>query len=325
MSVDAQLVPTVMLSNGDRMPCVGLGTFGSDKYRPAEVATAVLEAVEVGYRHFDCASIYGNEAEIGKSFSQILRQGLDRKQLWITSKVWNDCHDQVEASCERSLRDLGLDYLDLFLVHWPFPNSHAPGVDVSSRDPHAVPFELDRYLKTWNQMERLVDRGLVRHIGTSNMTISKLEGLLSSATIKPAANEMEIHPHFQQKELFYWVREHGIVPIGYCPIGSPSRPERDRTEEDTVDIEDPAIVSAAQRLGVHPAVVCVMWQVQRGSVPIPFSVKRSQFEQTLQAVVSSKLTEQEMLEIEASDRGCRLIKGQVFLWEGAKDWTDLWQ
>lgn len=232
MSVDAQLVPTVMLSNGDRMPCVGLGTFGSDKYRPAEVATAVLEAVEVGYRHFDCASIYGNEAEIGKSFSQILRQGLDRKQLWITSKVWNDCHDQVEASCERSLRDLGLDYLDLFLVHWPFPNSHAPGVDVSSRDPHAVPFELDRYLKTWNQMERLVDRGLVRHIGTSNMTISKLEGLLSSATIKPAANEMEIHPHFQQKEALLlgsraWHRADWLLPDRFSKSPG-TRPNRRR-------------------------------------------------------------------------------------------------
>ena len=112
-------------------------------------------------------------------------------------------------------------------------------------------------MKTWRQMEKLVDRGLVRHIGTSNMTIPKLELLLRDAEIPPAANEMELHPHFQQPELLRYVVDHGIVPIGYCPLGSPGRPERDRTPEDTVDIEDPVIVAIAERLGVHPAVVCI--------------------------------------------------------------------
>jgi diketogulonate reductase-like aldo/keto reductase len=307
------------------MPAIGLGTFGSDKYGPAEVAAAVREAASVGYRHFDCASVYRNEAEVGQALQNVVSDGVDRESLWITSKVWNDRHHEVEQSCEQSLADLQLEYLDLYLVHWPFPNSHGPGVSVDSRDPHAVPFIHEQFMETWRQMERLQKRGLVRHIGTSNMTVSKLTGVLRDASMPPAANEMEIHPHFQQPELFDFCVQNQILPIGYCPIGSPSRPERDRTPEDTVDTEDPVITAAASRLGVHPAVVCVLWQIQRGSVPIPFSVKRSQFESMLRAVETMRLTDEEMAQISGIDRHCRLIKGQVFLWESARGWEDLWE
>ena len=132
-------------------------------------------------------------------------------------------------------------------------------------------------MKTWRQLEQLVDRGLMRHIGASNMTIPKFELLLPDAAIKPAANEMELHPHFQQPELFQYMVDHGIVPIGYCPLGSPGRPERDRTPDDTVDMEDPVIVAIARRLGVHPAVVCLKWAVQHGQVPIPLSANRRNY------------------------------------------------
>lgn len=169
-----------------------------------------------------------------------------------------------------------------------------------------------------------MEAGLVKHIGTSNMTIPKLELLLRDAKIKPAANEMELHPHFQQPELFRYCIDHGIVPIGYCPVGSPNRPERDKTENDTVDIEDPVIVKIARRLNVHPAVVCIKWAVQRGQVPIPFSIHRKNYLSNLQCSVVDPLTEEEMKEVETVDKNCRLIKGQVFLWKGAKDWEDLW-
>jgi diketogulonate reductase-like aldo/keto reductase len=212
----------------------------------------------------------------------------------------------------------------LYLVHWPFPNFHAKGVDASARDPHARSYIHDDYLKTWRQMEQLVDMGLVRHIGTSNMTIPKLELLMRDAAVKPAANEMELHPHFQQPELFQYVVDHGILPIGYSPIGSPSRPERDRTPDDTVDVDDPVIVRIAQRLGVHPAVVCVKWAVQHGHIPIPFSVKRPQYLATLQAVVSDPLTDEEMQAIAGIDKNNRLIKGHVFLWKDGQTWEDLW-
>ena len=303
---------------------VGLGTFGSDNYTPAQVAEAVIGAAEVGYRHFDCASVYGNEDVVGSSLQTILQRGIPREELWITSKVWNDRHDDVLASCRQSLADLQLDYLDLYLVHWPFPNSHGKGVDVHSRDPHAKSYIHADFLRTWRQMEELVRLGLVRHIGTSNMTVPKLKLLLEDVQIQPAANEMELHPHFQQPELFEFVLAHGIVPIGYSPLGSPSRPARDRTPGDTVDIEDPVILQIANRLGLHPATVCIKWAVQRGQVPIPFSVKRPQYLSTLQAVVGVPLTEEDMAQISNIDRNNRLIKGQVFLWKEDQAWEDLW-
>jgi diketogulonate reductase-like aldo/keto reductase len=177
-------------------------------------------------------------------------------------------------------------------------------------------------MKTWRKMEALVDMRLVRHIGTSNMTIPKLKLLLRDARIKPAVNEMELHPHFQQRELFEFVLGNGIQPVGYCPVGSPGRPERDRTPEDTSPVEDPVIVRIAKRHGVHPAVVCIKWAVQRGQTPIPFSVHH--YRANLEGVVEDPLTDDEMRSIAAIDRNCRLIKGQVFLWKDGQSWEDLW-
>ncbi len=308
------------------MPAIGLGTFGSDRVGADEIAEAVKGAAAVGYRHFDCASVYGNEHLIGVALQEIMKGAIKREELWITSKVWNDMHGEgdVIASCRKSLADLQLGYLDMYLVHWPFPNYHPPHCDVSSRSPNAKPYIHENFIKTWRQMEKLVDLGLARHIGTSNMTIPKLKLLLRDARIKPAVNEMELHPHFQQPELFEFVRSQGIEPIGYCPVGSPARPERDRTPEDTVDIEDPVIVEIAQRRGVHPAVVCVKWAVQRGQTPIPFSTQREHYLSNLQGVVIDPLRDEEMKEIGGIDRNCRLIKGQVFLWKEGQSWEDLW-
>jgi alcohol dehydrogenase (NADP+) len=324
--VDPRQVPHRTLYTGAKLPAIGLGTFGSDRFSGEQIAEAVKGAIAVGYRHIDCASVYLNEHLIGHSLREAMQGGIKREELWITSKLWNDKHgeEDVIPSCEQSLKDLQLDYLDLYLVHWPFPNYHAPGVDVSSRDPHARAYIHEEYMATWRQMEKLVERGLVRHIGTSNMSIPKLKLVLRDAEIKPACNEMELHPHFQQPEFFKFVMDNGLVPIGFSPIGSPTRPDRDKTPEDTVDIQDPVIVGIARRLNVHPAVVCVKWAVQRGQVPIPFSIHRNEYLSNLQSAVSEPLTDAEMAEIAGIDNNCRLIKGQVFLWEGARDWEDLW-
>jgi alcohol dehydrogenase (NADP+) len=324
--IDPNLVPHRKLYTGAQMPAVGLGTFGSDRFNANDIAEAVKGAAQVGYRHFDCASVYGNEKEIGVSFHKIINSGIKREELWITSKLWNDKHaeNDVIPSCQKTLHDLQLEYLDLYLIHWPFPNYHAPGVGVDSRDPHAVPYIHENYMKTWRQMEKLVEMGLVRHIGTSNVTIPKLKLLLRDAKIKPAANEMELHPHFQQPEFFKFCIDNKITPIGFAPIGSPTRPDRDKTPEDTVDIEDPVIVKIAKRLNVHPAVICVKWAVQRGQIPIPFSIYPKEYTGNLKASVSEPLTNDEMQQIAGIDKNDRLIKGQVFLWNGAKDWRDLW-
>jgi diketogulonate reductase-like aldo/keto reductase len=319
--IDPAVVPQRTLYSGARMPRIGLGTFGSDHVSADEIAEAVKGAIEAGYRHLDCAAVYGNEDRIGAA---IQASGVPREDLWITSKVWNNRHHDVIGACRKSLADLQTEYLDMYLVHWPFPNFHPPGCSVESRSMDARPYVHEEFLRTWRQMERLVDLGLTRHIGTSNMTIPKLKLLLRDARVKPAINEMELHPHFQQPELFEFVRANGIEPVGYSPIGSPNRPERDRTPEDTVDIEDPVIVRIAERLGVHPAVVCIKWAVQRGQTPIPQSAKRRNYVANLEGVVGEPLTDEEMRAIGGIDRGCRLIKGQVFLWKENQSWEDLW-
>mgnify|MGYP000894051711 CR=1 FL=1 len=325
-AVNPALVPQRTLYTGAKMPAIGLGTFGSDHVSGEEIARAVYGAAKVGYRHFDCAAVYGNEHLIGPTLRQLIAEGLPREELWITSKLWNDKHaeEDVIPAFERSLHDLQLDYLDLYLIHWPFPNFHAPGCDVHSRAPNAKPYIHENYMKTWRQLEKLAQRGLVRHIGTSNMTMPKLRLLLRDAEIKPAVNEMELHPHFQQPELFAFVRAQGIAPIGYCPLGSPNRPERDRTPDDTVDTADPVIVEIAQRRGMHPAELCILWAVQRGQTPIPMSVNRAHYLSNLRAAIAAPLSEAEMRAIAGVDKRCRLVKGQVFLWKDGQTWEDLW-
>lgn len=324
--VDPARVPYQTLYTGARIPAIGIGTFGSDRFSGEEVAAAVLGAISVGYRHIDCAAVYGNEHLIGESLQKAIAGGIKREELFVTSKVWNNMHGDgdVLLSVAKTLRDLRLDYLDMFLVHWPFPNHHAHGVSVDSRDPNAVPYIHENYMKTWRQMERLVDMGLVKAIGTSNVSIAKLKLILRDARIKPAVNEMELHPHFQQPELFKFCVDHNIVPIGFSPIGSPNRPDRDKTDTDTVDVEDPVVVAIANRLGVHPALVCLKWAIQRGQVPIPFSIHRKNYLANLKCSTENLLTDEEMTAMAGIDKKCRLIKGQVFLWPTAKDWNDLW-
>ncbi len=322
--IDPERVPQRKLYTGSLMPAIGMGTFGSDNYDNQTIAEAVKEAIKMGYRHIDCASVYGNEKEIGVAIKELIDEGVvSRDELWITSKVWNDMHHDPIGACLGSLSNLQLDYLDLYLVHWPFPNSHAKGVSVDSRDPDARPFDAEEYLATWSQMERLVNLGIVRNIGTSNMTIKKLDILLQHCSIKPSCNEMEFHPHFQQPELFDFVVNNHIQPIGFCPLGSPNRPERDKTPQDTNPFEDPTILQIAEAHQVHPALVCIKWAVQRGQVPIPFSVKPAKLASNLRAIVEDPLSTEEMNAIKGIDKNCRLIKGQVFTWPGAT-WEDLW-
>jgi alcohol dehydrogenase (NADP+) len=304
-----------------------MGTFGSDRYSPEEVAAAVGGAIRYGYRLFDCASVYGNEDRIGAVFAEAFAAGtVKREELFITSKVWNDKHGpgDVLLSLAKTLRDLRLDYVDAYLVHWPFPNYHAPGCDGNARNPDSVPFDTGRYMAVWAQMERIADMGLARYIGMSNMTIPKLEAVLPRCRIKPALIEMELHPCFQQRELFDYSVKQGITVIGYCPLGSPNRPERDKAPGDVADTETPEVAAIAKAHGIHPALVCLKWAVQRGQIPIPFSVHEKNYQSNLDAVLADPLSAAEMASLVKAERNCRLVKGQVFLWSGAKGWEDLW-
>gem|GEM_PF-11585 len=314
------------LYTGAKIPAVGLGTFGSDSYGGEEISVAVGDAIDLGYRYIDCAACYGNEKLIGEVLAEKINGGLPRENLFILSKLWNDKHDpeDVVEACKKSLSDLKQDYLDCYLVHWPFPNYHPPECDADSRNPDSRPYIHEEFMKTWRAMEKLVDEGLVRHIGTSNVTIHKLKMILNDARIKPAVNEMELHPCFQQEELYQFCVDNSIQPIGYSPIGSPKRPERDRTTEDIADVEHPIVVEIAEKHGIHPALVCLKWAAQRGQIPIPFSTNPKNYSANLKCVTEDPLTIEEMEQMKGVESNCRLIKGQVFLWQGAKSWLDLW-
>ena len=325
-AIDPALVPTRTLAGGAQIPAIGLGTFGSDHVDSARVAAAVRDAARIGYRHFDCAAVYGNEPQIGEAFQSVWNSVAPRDDFWITSKLWNDKHaaKDVIPACEQSLRDLQLEYLDLYLVHWPFPNFHPQGCDIDSRSPDARPYIHAKFMETWREMEKLLELGMVRHIGTSNMTIPKLDLLLRDAHVRPACNEMELHPHFQQPQLFAYLLERQIQPIGFSPLGSPARPERDRTGSDTSPLEDPVVLAIAGEHNVHPAEICLKWAVQRGEVVIPFSTNPRNYAANLRSVVEDPLTPEEMQTLTTADRQCRLIKGHVFLWKENQTWEDLW-
>lgn len=314
------------LTSGAEIPVIGLGTFGSDHVSGEQVAAVVRDAARIGYRHFDCAAVYGNETLIGDALQAIWNTVAPREDFWITSKLWNDKHaaKDVVASCKQSLHDLQVEYLDLFVVHWPFRNFHPPGCDIDSRSPDARPYIHAEFMETWGAMEKLREQGVVRHIGTSNMTIPKLELLLKEARVRPACNEMELHPHFQQSKLLAYLLERQIQPIGFCPLGSPDRPERDRAPSDTSPLEDPVVRAIAEEHQVDPAEICLKWAVQRDEVVIPFSVNPRHYAANLRTVTEDPLTPQQMQSIAAVDRHCRLIKGQVFLWKQNQSWEDLW-
>ncbi len=321
--IDQSVIPKKRLYTGAEIPCVGMGTFGSDRVSHEDVSEAAAGAIRCGYRLFDCAACYGNEAQIGTVFQEAFQEkAVERKDLFIMSKVWNDMHRDVARACKKSIADLACDYLDMYFIHWPFPNYHAPGCDGDARNPDSRPFSVDEFLNTYRQCEALVDQGLIRHIGVSNMTIVKLDAVLPKLRIKPAAAELEMHPAFQQRELKEYLEAHDIVPVGYMPIGSPRRPERDIMEEDIADLEMPEIREIARAHGISPAATALKWAHQNGQIPIPFSVHH--YYENLECMTADPLTEEEMAVIATLERGNRLVKGQVFLWEGARDWHELW-
>lgn len=318
-------VPSVTLSSGAKIPCVGMGTFGSDRFTPDQVSAAVAGAIRCGYRLFDCAACYGNEDQIGRVFKAAFDEGVvARQELFIMTKVWNDMHERVEESCLKSIADLQCDYIDMLFIHWPFPNYHAPHCDVDARNPDSRPFSVEEFINTYRQCEDLLKKGIIRNVGISNMTIPKLEAVLPLMNVMPAACEMELHPCFQQQALFDYLVAHQIQPIGFMPLGSPQRPERDMCPEDVADLQTPEIKEIAAAHGIHPALIALKWAHQRGQIPIPFSVYEGEYVSNLRAMTEDPLTDTEMAKIATLERNNRLVKGQVFLWESAGDWHDLW-
>jgi D-xylose reductase len=273
-------VATLRLASGDRLPAVGLGLWKVEK---AAAARTVEEAVRIGYRHFDSAYDYGNEAETGAGLRQVLSSGLcKRDDLWITSKLWNTYHapEHVRPALEQSLRYLQLDYLDLYLIHFPIALAFVPFeryppnwfLDPESPSPRMVPARVP-ISDTWRAMEELVRAGLVRNIGVSNFGASLLRDLLSYAEIAPAVLQVEMHPFLTQEKLLRFCKESGIAVTAFSPLGAASYYSLGMAGEGDSAMEQPAVQDIASRHRKSPAQILLRWGVERGTAVIPKSTR----------------------------------------------------
>ena len=301
------------------MPAVGLGIWKIDR---SDTARVVHDAIELGYRHIDRASDYGNEVEAGQGIRAAIADGhVTRDELWVTSKLWNTNHraQHVRPACERTLSDLGLDYLDLYLIHFPIALKYVPPgerypaewfYDPEAKNPSmqvdAVPLA-----ETWHAMEALVDAGLVKHIGVCNYTSGLVIDLMAYSRIKPAMLQIESHPFLTQERLIRLAGDFGIAVTAFSPLGALSYVSLDMaTKADTVLTTAP-VLAAAERLQRTPAQVVLRWGVQRGTAIIPKSSRIERLRENL-ALFDFELNNQEMSDISALNQNRRFNDPGVF-------------
>jgi alcohol dehydrogenase (NADP+) len=294
------------------MPAFGLGTW---KSKPGEVYDAVRAAISTGYTHLDCAAIYQNEDEIGRAIEDAVKAGdIAREDLWVTSKLWNDAHrrEHVRGALEKTLSDLRLDYLDLYLIHWPVAFTH--GTVFPSDRSGFLTLEEAPLEQTWEAMLEAKAAGLTRQVGVSNFGPKRID-LVSSVGEKPAVNQVECHPHLQQNELLAYLRENGIVMTAYSPLGSIDR--QTRKDDEPPLLEHPKIEAIAQAHGVTTAQVLIAWAIERDTVVIPKSTNEGRIEQNYRGATKVRLNDGDMQMIAELDKGYRYIDGTFFAGENS--------
>ena len=300
---------TLKFNNGDNMPALGLGTWKSKK---GKVGKAIETALENGYRHIDCAATYGNEAEIGEAFRKIFSEGkVDREDVWITSKLWNNSHkkEDVIPALKQSLKDLQLNYLDLYLIHWPV--AFKPGVAMPQNDSEYLSLKEVPLIETWEAMLEAKKQGLVKHVGVSNFSEKKLNELMAHSGESPEMNQVELHPFLQQPQLLEFCKENNIHLTGFSPLGSTDRSQRLKAENEPSLLKNETIKKIADKHKASPAQVLIKWHLKRGTAVIP----KSTSEEHLISNLKSKevpLDEADMKEIASLDRHYRYVTGKVF-------------
>jgi diketogulonate reductase-like aldo/keto reductase len=283
------------LNIGATIPSLGLGTWRAEE---GKVGEAVKAALRVGYTHLDCAYVYENEAEIGKAIKE---SGVSRDKIFITSKLWNTFHrpELVRPAIVGTLKDLQLDHLDLYLMHWPLAHVN-DGTGNSKKDANGVSI-IDNEVtvaETWAAMEKLVDEGLVKSIGVSNFNIANLEALLKQCRIKPAMNQIELHPYLSQQALVDYCTKNDIVVTAYSPLGSQPK------EGETTVLNDSTVLKIANKYGKTPAQVLISWAIQRDTVVIPKSSNPDRIAQNFSVF---ELSAEDMKALNALDRGKRYV------------------
>ncbi len=316
-------IPSLRVGATGHMPVIGLGLWKIDK---SQVADVVVEAIRCGYRHLDSACDYGNEKEVGVGIARALDEGLcKREDLWVTSKLWNTYHreEHVIMAMDQTLHDLGLDYLDLYMVHFPIALEFVPfetryppewvfdpADDLPMMKPASVPLQ-----ETWRAMESLVDSGLARHIGVCNYNISLLRDTLNYARIAPAVLQVESHPYLTQETLMRFCREQDIAVTSFSPLGALSYLELDMANAGESVLEQPAVKTIAERVGKTAAQVVLRWGVQRGNAIIPKTIKPERLAEN-SAVFDFELSQDDMQHIGALNLNKRFNDPGVFT-EGA--------
>jgi diketogulonate reductase-like aldo/keto reductase len=288
------------LNNGCIMPVLGLGTWESP---PHAAGNAVEYAIKnAGYRHIDCAAIYGNEKEIGKVFKNLIGTVVKREELFVTSKLWNTMHaaEHVEKACKQTLKDLQLEYLDLYLIHWGLPFKY--GDELEPVKDGKVLLENVSTQETWQAMEDLVKNGLVKSIGIANFTTTMIVDLLTYAKIKPVINQIEVHPYNSQTELIQYCADNRITVTAYSPLG---RPGANGVTGPKI-IDEPVVKKLAQKYKKTPAQIILRWGVQRNTVVIPKSVTPERISENAD-IFDFELSTKEMQSINSLNKNFRFL------------------
>ena len=298
---------------------MGLGLW---KIEPEITADIVVAAMDCGYRHFDCACDYGNEAQVGTG----LRRGIDsgvvrREDLWITSKLWNSFHraQHVRPALLKSLQDLQLDYLDLYLIHFPIASAYVPidqryppgwFADPDDPDPKMIPDRVP-IIETWQALEELKNEGLIREIGVSNFGTSLLRDLINQASIPPAMLQIEMHPYLTQTKLTRFCHESGIAVTAFSPLGAQSYFQLNMAEQDEAVIENATVKAIASAHHRTAAQILLRWGIQRGTSIVPKTSSLDRLRENLE-IFDFELTDLEMEAITALNRDRRFNDPGVF-------------
>lgn len=310
---------TLHFKNNDAMPIIGLGTW---KSKTGEIYKAIRHAIKIGYRHFDCAAIYGNEQEIGQALKDSIKSGeITREDIWVTSKLWNNSHakHQVSIALKKTLTDLCLDYLDLYLIHWPVcikPEVRYPETGSDFILPDELPLA-----QTWEGMESCANEGLSKHIGVSNTSIKKLTGLMETSCIKPEMNQIELHPFLQQNDMLAYCKNNQILVTAYAPLGSGDRPAILKSKDEKSLFDNPVIIKISQENGCSPAQVLIRWAIQRGTAVIPKSVNPTRLAENLNSM-NIELSLQDMDSLSKLNTNARYVRGGAWTIDGSPHTTE---
>lgn len=277
------------------MPLLGYGTF-SWTAKKNEMEVAVKEALISGYRHFDCATLYGNEKEVGKALQFGMEElGIARKDLFVTGKLWSTQHNAADKAVKQSLQDLGLQYLDLYLIHWPMAYQQGSqlfpinGTDGSMKLDTSI-----HYFETWRKMETIYKSGLVKNVGVANFNSTQVQYILDHGNVKPVVNQVECHPFFNQNKLKQYLDSVNMTMVAYSPLGNPARPFR---KSDPRVLDNKKLIKMGKKYAKTAAQVVLKWQVQRGVAAIPNSMSKGRIRQNFD-IMDFELSAGDMDEID---------------------------